>query len=75
MLRWPSWVTAIMEEAVDALVLPVPLWNVTPVAATNVGIHDYDHLLPNDSPDGFEERLTWLRDFGRRLMRVSPDSG
>ena len=43
-----------------------------PVAATSAGIHDYDHLLPNDSPDGFRERTAWLRDFERRLAASVP---
>src|SRR6059036_3664611 len=38
-----------------------------PVAATMAGIHDYDHQLPNDSPEGFKERIAWLRDFDQRL--------
>src|SRR2546426_5451913 len=38
-----------------------------PVAATMAGIHDYDHHLPNDSPEGFRERIAWLRDFEQRL--------
>jgi hypothetical protein len=43
-----------------------------PVAATRVGIHDYDHQLPNDSPEGFRERLAWLRDFELRLVTQAP---
>ena len=38
-----------------------------PVAATAVGIHDYDRLLPDDSPEGIQARVSWLRDFERRL--------
>jgi uncharacterized protein (DUF885 family) len=42
-----------------------------PVFATEMGIHDYDHLLPDDSPAGFESRAAWRRDFARRLEAVS----
>lgn len=38
-----------------------------PVEATAVGIHDYDHVLPDDSPEGIQARVSWLRDFESRL--------
>jgi uncharacterized protein (DUF885 family) len=53
--------TALNEEFVELA------FRHDPVAATNVGIHDYDHLLPDDSPEGFAARLAWLRDFEGRL--------
>src|SRR4030095_14822253 len=40
----------------------------SPVHAPGVGIHDYDHQLPNDSPDGLRERTIWLRDLEQRLV-------
>ena len=43
-----------------------------PVAATLVGLHDYDHRLPDDSPDGFRERSAWLRDLEQRLVTSVP---
>jgi uncharacterized protein (DUF885 family) len=43
-----------------------------PVAATMAGIHDYDALLPDDSPDGVRERGAWLRDFDQRLVATVP---
>src|SRR5262245_24347395 len=43
-----------------------------PVTATLVGLHDYDHQLPNDSPDGFRERAAWLRDLEQRLVASVP---
>jgi uncharacterized protein (DUF885 family) len=43
-----------------------------PVAATAAGIHDYDHLLPDDSPDGFGQRTSWLLDIEQRLMAAVP---
>jgi uncharacterized protein (DUF885 family) len=59
--------TALSEEFVEIA------FKHDPVAATNVGIHDYDHLLPNDSPEGFAERVAWLRDYEQRLTtRVIP---
>lgn len=44
-----------------------------PVAATEAGIHDYDHRLPDDSPQGFEQRSAWLADFRIRLD-AAPDA-
>lgn len=32
-----------------------------------MGIHDYDDRFPNDTREGFEERLSWLRDLSGRL--------
>lgn len=43
-----------------------------PVAATDAGIHDYDHLMPDDSPEGLKERATWLRDLEQRLVASVP---
>lgn len=43
-----------------------------PVRATEAGIHDYDHTLPNDSPDGIRERSSWLRDLEQRLVASVP---
>jgi uncharacterized protein (DUF885 family) len=43
-----------------------------PVTATLVGLHDYDHQLPNDSPDGYRERAAWLRDLEQRLVASVP---
>lgn len=43
-----------------------------PVAATHAGIHDYDHLMPDDSPDGLRERSAWLRDLEQRLAASVP---
>ena len=38
-----------------------------PTAATQAGIHDYDHELPDHSREGFQRRLVWLQDFNSRL--------
>ncbi len=43
-----------------------------PVAATMAGIHDYDSLYPDHSPDGIRERSAWLRDFDQRLVASVP---
>ncbi|HTO89698.1 MAG TPA: DUF885 domain-containing protein [Candidatus Sulfotelmatobacter sp.] len=43
-----------------------------PVAATLAGIHDYDALFPDHSPDGQRERSAWLRDFEQRLVAAVP---
>jgi len=39
-----------------------------PVAATLAGVHDYDHRLPNHSPEGFLAKAAWLRDLDQRLV-------
>jgi hypothetical protein len=43
-----------------------------PVAATLAGIHDYDDRLPDDTPGGFLERASWLRDLDQRLVAAVP---
>jgi len=43
-----------------------------PVSATEVGIHDYDHLMPDDSPNGLKDRASWLRDLEQRLAASVP---
>jgi uncharacterized protein (DUF885 family) len=53
--------TALSEEFVER---SLRLW---PVAATAAGIHDYDDRLPDDSPEGFQERGAWLLDLEQRL--------
>ncbi|HKQ56611.1 MAG TPA: DUF885 domain-containing protein [Candidatus Eisenbacteria bacterium] len=39
-----------------------------PVAATLAGVHDYDRLLPDHSPEGMLARISWLRDLDQRLV-------
>ena len=58
--------SALTEEFVECVM------RLNPVLATEVGIHDYDHKLPNDSPDGFRERSSWLRDLEQRLVASVP---
>ncbi len=58
--------TALSEEFVELFMKHHP------VAATESGIHDYDHLLPDDSPDGVRERAAWLRDLEQRLVASVP---
>ena len=58
--------SALTEEFVECMMRH------DPVFATAVGIHDYDHKLPNDSPDGFRERSAWLRDLEQRLVASVP---
>ena len=53
--------TALSEEFVEESLRLWPVW------ATAAGIHDYDHLLPDDTPDGFRARSAWLRDLEQRL--------
>ncbi len=43
-----------------------------PVAATRAGVHDYDHLLPDHSPDGVRTRSAWLRGMDERLVASVP---
>ncbi len=58
--------TALSEEFVELFMKHHP------VAATEAGIHDYDHVLPDDSPDGLRERTVWLRDLEQRLVASVP---
>ncbi len=58
--------TALSEEFVELFMKHHP------VAATEAGIHDYDHLMPDDSPDGLKSRAAWLRDLDQRLVASVP---
>ena len=58
--------TALSEEFVELFMKHHP------VSATEAGIHDYDHLLPDDSPDGLKARAAWLRDLDQRLVASVP---
>ena len=58
--------TALSEEFVELF------FKHHPVSATEAGIHDYDHLMPDDSPDGLRERAAWLRDLEQRLAASVP---
>jgi uncharacterized protein (DUF885 family) len=58
--------TALSEEFVELFMKHHP------VAATEAGLHDYDHVLPDDSPTGLRERATWLRDLEQRLVASVP---
>jgi hypothetical protein len=58
--------TALSEEFVELFMKHHP------VAATEAGIHDYDHLMPDDSPDGLKGRAAWLRDLDQRLVAAVP---
>ena len=66
MLETVRTFTALSEEFVEE---GLRLW---PVRATAAGIHDYDHLLPDDTPDGFRARGAWLRDLEQRLAASVP---
>src|SRR5580765_1120397 len=58
--------TALSEEFVELFMKHHP------VAATEAGIHDYDHLMPDDSPDGLRSRSAWLRELDQRLVASVP---
>lgn len=58
--------TALSEEFVELFMKHHP------VAATEAGIHDYDALLPDDSPEGLKDRAVWLRDLDQRLVASVP---
>lgn len=58
--------TALSEEFVELFMKHHP------IAATEAGIHDYDALLPDDSPGGLRERAAWLRDLEQRLVASVP---
>ena len=58
--------TALAEEFVELFMKHHP------IAATMAGIHDYDHVMPDDSPEGLKERAAWLRDIEQRLAAAVP---
>jgi hypothetical protein len=58
--------TALSEEFVELFMKHHP------VAATEAGIHDYDSLMPDDTPDGQKARAVWLRDLDQRLVASVP---
>ncbi len=66
MLETVKAFTALSEEFVEVSLRQ------RPVAATRAGLHDYDHQLPDDSPEGVGERAAWLRDFDQRLVASVP---
>jgi len=66
MLETVKAFSALSEEFVELFMRHYP------VQATGWGIHDYDHQLPNDSPDGIRERVVWLRDLEQRLVASVP---
>jgi uncharacterized protein (DUF885 family) len=66
MLETVRTFAALSEEFVEE---SLRLW---PLRATAAGIHDYDHLLPDDTPDGFRARSAWLRDLEQRLAASVP---
>ena len=55
MLETVRTFNALSEEFVEESLRLWPVW------ATAAGIHDYDHLLPDDTPDGFRARSGWHR--------------
>ena len=54
-------ITALSEEFVEVTLRQ------DPVLATEAGVHDYDALLPDASPEAVAERIRWLADFDARL--------
>src|SRR5689334_3493097 len=58
--------SALSEEFVEVVC------RLDPVAATSMGIHDYDERLPNDSLEGFGERMAWLDSMSTRLAALAP---
>ena len=58
--------TALSEEFVELFMKHHP------VAATEAGLHDYDLVMPDDTPAGLRERAAWLRDLEQRLVASVP---
>ena len=42
-------------------------WHQSPVAASFLGIHDYDHLLPSFDPDALRDKTRQLKDHLREV--------
>jgi uncharacterized protein (DUF885 family) len=49
-------------------------WRHDPVGATRVGVHRYDHLLADMSPEAMEAWGQKLRDFRRRFEAIDPET-
>jgi uncharacterized protein (DUF885 family) len=47
-------------------------WRLNPIAATEVGVHDYDALLPDLSADGFTIRIAFLKRTLAELHAIDP---
>lgn len=62
MIETTKTFTALSEEFVELH------FKHDPVAATLAGVHDYDHVLPDHSPEGMLARAAWLRDLEQRLV-------
>ena len=62
MIEATNTFTALSEEFVELY------FKHDPVAATLAGVHDYDRLLPDHSPEGMLARTAWLRDLDQRLV-------
>lgn len=62
MLETVRTFTALAEEFVELY------FKYEPVAATLAGVHDYDHVLPDHSPESMLSRIAWLRDLDQRLV-------
>jgi len=66
MLETVKTFSALSEEFVELFL------RYHPVEATRAGIHDYDHVLPNDTAEGIKDRSTWLKDLEHRLVASVP---
>ena len=47
-------------------------WKLNPIAATKIGVHDYDALLPDLSADGFAARIASIKTTLAELGAIDP---
>ena len=64
-----------LDQAMDALAEEIVRWAAkwNPVYGTYIGIHDYDHLLPDSSLAALRKEIEQLKEFNARLEALKPD--
>jgi uncharacterized protein (DUF885 family) len=66
--------TPIGDQRLDALAARyfAQNWKLSPIAATETGVHDYDALLPDLSADGFAARIAFVKRTLAELRAIDP---
>ena len=64
-----------LDQAMDALAEEIVRWYAqwNPVYGTYLGIHDYDHMLPDSSLPALKEEIRQTKDFRARLEALKPE--
>jgi uncharacterized protein (DUF885 family) len=64
-----------LDQAMDALAEEIVRWYAqwNPVYGTYLGIHDYDHMLPDSSLSALKEEIRRTKEFKARLQALKPE--